>query len=156
MTRHRTIIYSLLLASGLALAAAPALAMHECGAGDMHGDKAHMQKDHKKLHHALKLSAEQEIAWTKLTDTEKSMAKMPMHKADDTPRLSTPERADKMLERMKEHEAMATEHVAALKEFYAVLTPDQQKIFDDFHTGSHRARHAMSRHHAPKAAKTAP
>jgi Spy/CpxP family protein refolding chaperone len=32
---------------------------------------------------------------------------------------------------MKAMEAKMTEHLAALKEFYAVLTPEQQKIFDE-------------------------
>jgi Spy/CpxP family protein refolding chaperone len=32
---------------------------------------------------------------------------------------------------MKVMETKMTEHLAALKEFYAVLTPEQQKTFDE-------------------------
>jgi hypothetical protein len=33
------------------------------------------------------------------------------------------------------------EHVVALKEFYAVLTPEQKKILDDFHAVPQRGKH---------------
>ena len=44
---------------------------------------------------------------------------------------------------MKTMEARMTEHLAALKEFYAVLTPEQQKIFDEQTPpfGGHGRRH---------------
>jgi Spy/CpxP family protein refolding chaperone len=29
------------------------------------------------------------------------------------------------------------DHVSALKAFYATLTPEQQKTFEDFHAGPH-------------------
>jgi protein CpxP len=41
-----------------------------------------------------------------------------------------------MLERMKEQQSRMTEHVLALKDFYAVLTPEQKKTFDDFHSSA--------------------
>ena len=45
-------------------------------------------------------------------------------------KLNAPQRLEKGLEHMKAMEAKLTEHLAALKEFYAVLTPEQQKTFD--------------------------
>ena len=39
---------------------------------------------------------------------------------------------EKMLERLHEHEDHLTKMLGALKEFYAVLTPKQKKIFDEF------------------------
>lgn len=53
--------------------------------------------------------------------------------------LSTPQRLDLMVKRMEEHETRRkTEveaHVAAVKQFYAALTPTQQKAFDALHGG---------------------
>ena len=144
MTGYRTLATSVLLASALGFAAAPALAGHpNCGAKGEHGDFSehraeHMQKHHQKLHAALKLTADQEGAWKKLMDSEPPMGKMESGKSDDWAKLTTPERADKMLERMKEHQAHQVEHVAALKEFYAVLTPEQKKVFDTESVRGHR------------------
>ena len=50
----------------------------------------------------------------------------------------------KALEHMRAMEAKMTEHLAALKEFYAVLTPEQQKIFDD-HSMPRRWQHEQKR-----------
>ena len=62
------------------------------------------------------------------------MAKPAPAKPEEWAKLTTPERADKMVERMREQQSRMFEHVAALKEFYAVLTPEQKKTFDDFHS----------------------
>jgi Spy/CpxP family protein refolding chaperone len=159
MTRYRTLVSSLLLASSLGFVAAPALAAKQgCGPkgapGEMmehHGK--HMEQHHKKLHAALKLTSEQEGAWTKLMASEHPMTKAEPMKHEDMAALTTPERADKMLERMKEHQTHQVEHVAALKEFYAVLTPEQQKVFDDFHSAPRTGMHAKRKHHATEPAK---
>ena len=44
--------------------------------------------------------------------------------------LTTPERLDKMVAHMDERRAHMTAHVAAVKQFYAQLSPSQQKAFD--------------------------
>jgi hypothetical protein len=44
--------------------------------------------------------------------------------------LSTPERLDKMMAKLDERRAKMTAHVAAVKQFYAQLSPAQQKAFD--------------------------
>jgi Spy/CpxP family protein refolding chaperone len=162
MTSYRALLSSLLLASSLGFAASPAVAMsHGCGpmnaAGDFMEHRAkQMEQHHKKLHAALKLTPDQDAAWTKMTGSEQPMAKEEPGKAEDWAKLTTPERADKMLERMKAHQAQQVEHVAALKEFYAVLTPEQKKVFDDFHSGPRDAMHRKSRHHTPGAGKASP
>ena len=46
-------------------------------------------------------------------------------------KLHAPQRLGKGIEHMKAMETTMTEHLAALKEFYAVLTPEQQKTFDE-------------------------
>lgn len=144
MTRYRTLVSSVLLASSLGFVAAPAFAnRQDCGSMGARGEfrefrehrAEHMEKHHKKLHAALKLTPEQEDAWKKMLDAEQPMAKADAMKTEDWAKLTTPERADRMLERMKERQSRQAEHVAALKTFYAVLSPEQKKTFDDFHSG---------------------
>jgi len=53
---------------------------------------------------------------------------------DDFAKLTTPERLDKMSAMMSEHiarrQAEFQKHAAAIKAFYAVLSPEQQRAFD--------------------------
>ena len=162
MTSYRTLVSSVLLVSSLGFVAVPALAARQdCGPGGARGEfmehhAKQMEQHHKKLHAALKLTADQETAWKKLMDSEQPMAKMPPAKPEDWAKLTTPERADKMLERMQEHQAREVGHVAALKEFYAVLTPEQKKAFDDFHSGPHERKHGKPKHHRASPPAKAP
>jgi len=91
-------------------------------------------KHQAKLHDKLKITAAQEEAWK--TFISKTMpvlpASPPPHMSkDEWSKLTTPQRLD----RMQEFEKMRQEHMAqrivATKEFYAVLSPEQQKVFDD-------------------------
>jgi Spy/CpxP family protein refolding chaperone len=54
--------------------------------------------------------------------------------------LSTPERLDKQLDMMRKREAFAEQRIAATKDFYATLSPEQQKIFDAEHAKMERHR----------------
>lgn len=145
----RTLVCSALLASGLGFVAVPAFAEPQgCGPLDGRGEfrehrAEHMQKHQRKLHAALKLTPEQEGAWKKLTDAGQPVPGADATKPEDRA-LTTPERADRMLERMKEHQSRQVEHVAALKEFYAVLSTEQKKTFDDFHSARHAAMRGKS------------
>ena len=105
--------------------------------------KTGMAKHQAQLHAKLKLSEAQEPAWKTFiaASTPTSMPTPPERKEMD--KLTTPERMEKMLERSKEHQAKMQDHLAALKTFYAVLTPEQQKIFDD----SHRNMRHQFMHH---------
>jgi hypothetical protein len=50
---------------------------------------------------------------------------------DEMARLSTPERLDRLVARLDERRARLVQRAAAAKQFYAQLTPSQQKAFDD-------------------------
>lgn len=149
MNPSRKLIPSLLLVAGLGAFAAPVFADAGCGAMGGH-DYRHgqysknMEQHQKNLHDTLKLSAEQEPAWKKLIESEQAMHPAKSAKREDWSKLSAPERADKMLEFSKARQERMSEHVVALKAFYAMLTPAQQKSFEDFHAGS---RSAMSHKH---------
>ena len=54
-------------------------------------------------------------------------------------KLTSPERMEIMVERMKERENQMAAQLNALKTFYATLSPEQQKIFDA-ETGPGRIR----------------
>lgn len=133
------------------------------GGSDMHGAdsmdhakmfekmKAGMEKHQAQLHAKLKLTEAQEPAWKTFVaaSTPTAMPMRPDRKEMD--KLTSPERMEKMLERSKEHQAKMQEHLSALKTFYAVLTPEQQKIFDDSHRNM---RHQFMQHkHAAEPVK---
>lgn len=105
--------------------------------------QAGMEKHRAQLHDKLKLTAQQEPAWKAFTDATQAHHPVTMqdrhaeHKAMMA--MSTPARMEKMLERAKDRLARMQQHLDALKTFYAVLTPEQQKIFDDAHARMHGA-----------------
>ena len=139
MSQYRHLARTLVLASGLgAFAAAPAFAEMSCnemsGRGNQHERHTQqMDEHHKVLHEALKLTPVQEPGWQKLMDSEHSKAVAIARQPIDWAKLTAPERAEKMLELSKVRQEQMAEHVAALKAFYASLTPEQQKTFEDAH-----------------------
>lgn len=58
-----------------------------------------------------------------------------------------------MLEFAKARQEQMSEHVAALKAFYATLTPEQQQIFEDHHAAPRRGMRGMSAPKMPGAGK---
>jgi Spy/CpxP family protein refolding chaperone len=144
MNSYRKAVQSFLLVAGVsAFVAGPVMADPVCGHMGGHTERhaRMMEQHHTQLHEALKLSAEQEPAWKKLMESEQSGPAMGGGPAEDWAKLNTPERAEKMLELSKARQVQMAEHVSALKAFYAVLTPEQQKTFEDFHSG-HRGHMA--------------
>lgn len=93
------------------------------------------------LHDKLKLSSSQEQAWLTFVAAGKELrSKNKRPDPLEFAGLTAPQRMEKMLDRMHAHEARMTKMLGALKTFYAVLTPQQQKIFDDSmpRPGEHR------------------
>jgi hypothetical protein len=110
----------------------------DCGFGE-HGpmmgkQTERMQQKHEKqlvkLHDTLKLSAQQEVAWNTFKASHIPPNKSARPDAAEMQKLNTPQRLEKGIERMRALEAKMTAHLTALKEFYATLTPEQQKLFD--------------------------
>lgn len=162
VTHYRKLIPSLLLATGLgAIFAGPAFA--DAGCGGMGGHTRHheqhakhMEQHHKMLHDALKLSADQEPAWKTLIDSEQHRPATGAVPADDWSKLNAPQRAEKMLEMTKARQEQMNQHVTALKAFYATLSPEQQKTFEDFHAGPRSGMRGKQGPGAPKLDKAAP
>lgn len=159
MNSYCKFVPSLLLAAGLSTVfAAPVFADQGCGPIEgrdyRHEQYAKNMEQHQKmLHETLKLTPAQEAGWKKLVDSEQPMQATNAAKREDWSKLSAPERADKMLELSKARQERMTEHVVALKAFYATLTPAQQKSFEDFHAGSLSAmggKHGSGMHEPEK------
>jgi len=137
-----------LVAAGLGAGSVAAIAgAPDCGAmggplsyGD-HGRggermKERMEKRAAELHDKLKLNATQENAWRTYIGKMKP-AEMPARPdRAEMATLTTPERMEKMQMMMKEREKHLEERLAATKEFYGVLTPEQRKIFDEQSAGN--------------------
>lgn len=103
--------------------------------------QAHFAERLARLHTKLNLQASQEAAWTTFAAAI-TPSTLPVHPTPADLNLPAPERAQKMLDALKQHEAIATAHVAALKTFYAALSVEQQKTFD--------ANFKMMRPHGPR------
>ena len=91
-------------------------------------------KHEAQLHEQLKITAAQEPAWKNFTQAMTPPAGLPPHEARAAEdKLTTPQRMEKMLARMQEHQQQLQIHLNAVKTFYAVLSPEQQKTFDENH-----------------------
>jgi periplasmic protein CpxP/Spy len=103
--------------------------------GEWMGHPERMQQMHEqhlaKLHDKLKLTPQQETAWKKFTASKPMPDKSARPDPAEMAKLTAPQRLEKGIEHMRLMEEKLIEHLAALKEFYAVLTPAQQKIFDE-------------------------
>lgn len=142
MSYHRHFICSLLMLSSLAAAMPASAEAGNCGPMGgwerFHEQRAgRMEQHQKRLHDALKLMPDQEAAWRKFTESMHGPAVSERANREEWAKLTAPERAEKMLDLAKQRQERMVEHVAALKTFYAVLTPEQKKIFDEQHSGPH-------------------
>lgn len=102
-----------------------------------------MAKHQAQMHDKLKITAEQEGAWKTFVEAHQSVPHQ-AHSADERKAmaaLNTPARMEKMLEMRRQGLATMQKHVDALKQFYAVLTPEQQKVFDDSHRRMQKRMH---------------
>jgi protein CpxP len=125
---------------------------------DMHGKQmdpakrdAMVAKRQAELKAKLKITAEQEGAWTSFTTAMKPPARMDHQRPDraELDKLTTPERIDRMralrTQHMAERSAAMDKRADATKAFYAALNADQKKVFDAEHARMGQ-RHGGARH----------
>ena len=130
---------ALLLGASAAVLSAPSFAYRgdcmadgQMGARQTDGRFAERMKMHQqRVHDALKLTAQQEPAWAKYQESHPFAGKANRPDPAEMAKLTAPERADKMLEMQKQHQDAMSKHVVAMKDFYAQLTPEQKKTFDE-------------------------
>ena len=84
-----------------------------------------------KLKAELKLSPAQEGAWNQYTAAMQPPAKGPRMDRAEFDKLTTPQRIDRMQQRSAERQAQMKQRGDAVKTFYAQLTPEQQKVYDE-------------------------
>ena len=106
---------------------------HQMGAMDPAKMQAMMERRHAKLKAKLKITADQEGAWSSFTNAMKpapDAMKRGMEMRAEMDKLTTPERIDKMRAMRAERDAAMDKRADAVKSFYAVLTPYQKGVFD--------------------------
>ncbi|MFD1712513.1 hypothetical protein FVQ98_09610 [Ottowia sp. GY511] len=117
----------------------------------------HRAKRQAELKAALKLTSAQEGAWITFTTATQppARAERSAQDRDAFKNLNTPQRIDLMEKRMAERQAHMKQRGDAVKTFYAQLTPEQQKVFDERgmrfgkgegkrgHRGGHHGHHGM-------------
>ena len=99
--------------------------------------EARREQRQKVLHDALGLRADQEGAWQAFItsshrrDGERGPGMRRRDSAEgQRVEISTPERLDRMAQRMAERQSRFAQRADAIKRFYAALDPRQQKTFD--------------------------
>ena len=112
--------------------------------------KERMAKHLTDLHDKLKITSSQETAWKAFMQAMLPASVAEPAPAKDIDKMTTPERMAASLEKMKRHEAMMQSRFDAVKAFYAALTQDQQKIFDEAHS---HAQKEMQEHMAKQMGK---
>ena len=94
--------------------------------------REHMQSHAKALHDILALRPDQEGAWQAFTASMVPPPHPDMERRGEGrgAAMTTPQRLDHMAAMMSEHQAAFQRHAEAVRRFYAVLSPQQQKAFD--------------------------
>ncbi|MFP5393659.1 MAG: Spy/CpxP family protein refolding chaperone [Gammaproteobacteria bacterium] len=116
----------------------------------------HVAKRQQALHDALKLTSAQEAAWTSFVNATRPQPRDASVRPDRAAwaSLPAPQRLEQRIARQKERTTRMEAHLAAVNSFYAVLTPEQKKVFDtSFHQGfgGRHGRHHGG-HHGPQGA----
>ncbi|MFZ3289619.1 MAG: Spy/CpxP family protein refolding chaperone [Telluria sp.] len=102
----------------------------------------HMAQRQVRLHDALKLTAAQEPAWSAFQAAWKPGAGMAHGEHAKWAALPAPQRMEQRIALARQHIAAMETRLEALRTFYAVLTPEQKKVFDDnTMRRGHRMRH---------------
>lgn len=140
---HARMISGFIAAAALSTAVYAAPPAPQQGGPD-HGAMQGMQEEHHGadfkdrmarrqmvLHDKLKLTGNQEAAWKTYIAAATPPAPPARPDRAQWEKMSAPERMEKMMSMMKEREGQMTNHLAAMKTFYATLSPLQQQIFND-------------------------
>jgi protein CpxP len=131
------------------------MGQHEGRDGMRHMDPAKMEamvaKRNAALKAQLKITPEQEGAWTAYTTATKPPSKMDHKRPDreELAKLTTPERIDKMRALRDQHhkdmQAAMDRRDDATKTFYAALNAEQKKTFDNTHAKKHGSNRPLAR-----------
>ena len=144
-TLRKSIIIGLTV---LGLGAGSATVQAQEARPDMHANWGERAAQHQqKLHDLLKLTPAQDSAWASYAAAARSAHPQGQHgERGAWKTMTAPQRMEQHIEMAKQHLAAMETQLAALNTFYAVLTPEQKKLFDA-HSMGHGGRHGG--HHRP-------
>lgn len=125
-------------------AAAGAPAAHERMGFDPAKMQVRIAERQARLKQKLQITAVQEGAWTAWTAAMQPPADWKRPDRAELQRLTTPERIDRMRALRTERMARMDKRGDATKTFYAVLSPEQKRVFDEATAGR---GHRHGRHH---------
>lgn len=149
MNHVRNGLFAAVLSLGLGAVAAPAMAQSAAPAAKAEPGRyghavsqeeraarqarraEHIAKRQAALHDALKLSANQEGAWTAFVNATKPAPRAERGQRGEWKSLTAPQRLEKQLAFSRERTARMEQRLAALNSFYSVLSPEQKKTFDE-------------------------
>lgn len=104
---------------------------HAHGAKDSERGAKGFERRMTELKSKLQLTPAQEGAWTKFAEAMRPAATAPRPDHEAMMKLPTPERIDQMRALHQQHAAQMDQRGEAAKAFYASLTPEQKKRFDE-------------------------
>ena len=103
------------------------------------------------LHDKLKLTPQQEPAWNAFIASARPEPRMARPDRAKWKDMTVPQRMESRLEMLKQAETGMTQRLEAVKRFYGVLTPEQQKVFNENYASGpgmrHKHGHGHDRHH---------
>jgi periplasmic protein CpxP/Spy len=109
--------------------------------------KEHFDRFSRQLHDKLKLNANQEQAWNTYLQSMTPPARQERPDRAKWESMTTPQRMEQHLARMKEHEAQMSKRLESTKAFYGQLNADQQKVFDAETAKMMKGMHGHNGHH---------
>jgi len=117
---------------------------HNEGRMQQHSEER-MQRLAGLVHDALTLRPDQEANWRTFLASMEPSGGMMMQRGDEAQghSMTTPQMLDQMAARMNREQAEFSRHAAAVRHFYAVLSPTQQRTFDALMVLMH---HGMNTH----------
>jgi len=104
---------------------------HAHGAKDSERGAKGFERRMTELKSKLQLTPAQESAWTKFAEAMRPAATAPRPDHEAMMKLPTPERIDQMRALHQQHTAQMDQRGEAAKTFYATLTTEQKKRFDE-------------------------
>lgn len=98
-----------------------------------------------KRQETLKLTPAQQAAWSTYTSAVKPAANKERTERGAWNTMAAPDRMAKRIEMARQRVTMMETRLEATKAFYAVLTPEQKKLFDEnsMQRGGHKTGHGM-------------
>lgn len=138
---------SALSLSGAAVCAHAVEAGQSSSASGAERHAENIAKRQARLHDQLKLTAAQEPAWTTFIAAAPKPSG-PRGEHQEMEKLAAPERLERSIAVSRQRIAVQETQLASLKTFYAVLTPEQRKVFDDSVPGGKHG--GWGGHHGPR------